>query len=456
MASPLFSSRCTTLALRTILLIVGLCAPVVQQCSSASFAADPSSQQSIPTSAASRTPQKVTRYTLPPDRLRQAVELARSGDELYFTEFGVTILLLVILLKTGVVARFSSWAERSSRFRILQASIFAALLLGALALSVLPLHAWGHVLGMRYNLSVEGWGPWLLDWCKGQAIAIAIGAFAAWIVGGLLRRSPRRWWFVAWLIALPLIVFAALLEPVVVEPLFYKFEPLAASHPKLALQIQELATRAGAQIPQDHMYEMLASQKLNELNAYVTGIGASKRVVVWDTLFAHMTEDEILLVVGHELGHYVLGHVWKGIAASAAGLFFGLWFLAAALRWTVRRWGSGWRILDLNGWGALGVLWLLGSLLLFLSTPLDSAVSRYVEHQADVFGLEITHGVVPDASQVAAQSDQILGEVDLEEPDPSPLVVFWLYDHPPIAERIQFDLEYDPWAPGHSPEFVRH
>ena len=383
------------------------------------------------------------------------MELARSGDELYFAEFGVTILLLVILLKTGAVARFSSWAERSSRFRILQASIFTALLLGALALGVLPLHAWGHVLGLRYNLSVEGWGPWLLDWCKGQAIAIAIGAFAAWIVGGLLRRSPRRWWFVAWLIALPLIVFAALLEPVVIEPLFYKFEPLAASHPKLAQQIQELATRAGAQIPQDHMYEMFASQKLNELNAYVTGIGASKRVVVWDTLFAHMTEDEILLVVGHELGHYVLGHVWKGIAASAAGLFFGLWFLAAALRWTVRRWGSGWRILDLNGWSALGVLWLLGSLLLFLSTPLDSAVSRYIEHQADVFALEITHGVVPDVAQVAAQGDQILGDVDLEEPDPSPFVVFWLYDHPPIAKRIQFDLEYDPWAPGHSPEFVR-
>ncbi len=229
------------------------------------------------------------------------------------------------------MARFSSWAERSSRFRILQASIFAALLLVALALGVLPLHAWGHVLGLRYNLSVERWVPWLLDWCKGQAIAIAIGAFAAWIVGGLLRRSPRRWWFVAWLIALPLIVFAALVEPVVIEPLFYQFEPLAASHPKLALQIQELATRAGAQIPQDHMYEMFASQKLNELNAYVTGIGASKRVVVWDTLFAQMTEDEILLVVGHELGHYVLGHVWKGIAASAAGLFFGLWLLAVTL-----------------------------------------------------------------------------------------------------------------------------
>lgn len=448
--------RPARILLSAILVFSCLCAAASARC----FGLTPSAQNSSPQSATPNTPgqapPKITHYTLPPDRLRQAVELARSGDELYFAEFGVTIVLLLILLQTGAVARFSSWAERASRFRILQASIFAGLLLFPLALAVLPLHVWGHVLSLRYNLSVEGWGPWLLDWCKGQAIAIAIGAFAAWIVGGLLRRSPRRWWFAAWLIALPLIVFAALIEPVVIEPLFYQFEPLAASHPKLAQQIQELATRAGARIPQDHMYEMLASQKLNELNAYVTGIGASKRVVVWDTLFAHMTEDEILLVVGHELGHYVLGHVWKGIAASAVGLFFGLWLLAVTLAWTVRRWGTHWRIHDPNGWGALGVLWLLASLLLFFSTPLDNAVSRYVEHQADVFGLEITHGVVPDASQVAAQGDQILGDVDLEEPDPSPFVVFWLYDHPPIAKRIQFDLEYDPWAPGHSPEFVRH
>lgn len=406
--------------------------------------------------AAANAQTPITRYTLPPEKLRQAIELAHTGRELYFAEFGLSILVLIVLLRWHGAAKFRDWAVRVSRFRIVQATIFAALLLLALDLAVLPLHVWGHVLGLRYNLSVEGWGPWFLDWAKSQAIVIAVGALVAWIAAGLLKRSPRRWWFAAWLIALPLIFFAALVEPVLIEPLFYNFQPLSQSHPELARKIEEVATRAGAQIPEDHIYEMLASRKLNELNAYVSGIGASKRVVLWDTLMSRMTDDEVLLVVGHELGHYVLGHIWKGIVISAIGLFFGLWLLARLLNWTIERWGPSWHIRDVTDWAALAALWLLGSLVLFASTPLDNAVSRYFEHQADVFGIEVAHGIVPDVPQVAARADQILGEVDLEEPDPSPLTVFWFDDHPPIAKRIEFDLQYDPWSSGHSPEFIRH
>jgi Zn-dependent protease with chaperone function len=259
-----------------------------------------------------------------------------------------------------------------------------------------------------------------------------------------------------WCIAVPLTIAGAFLEPLVVEPMFYDFRPLAASHAELTRKIEEVSARAGVEIPPDRIYEMLASRKLNELNAYVTGIGASKRVVMWDTLLAKMNDDEALFVFGHELGHYVLGHVWKGIAMGAIALAFGLWLLARVLGWSIAKWGAAFGIRGLADWPSLAVLWLLASLLIFLSTPLTSAVSRYMEHQADQFGLEVIHGVVPNAPQVAAQSDQILGEVDLEEPDPSPLVVFWFYDHPPIATRIQFSLHYDPWSRGRAPEFIRH
>jgi Zn-dependent protease with chaperone function len=303
---------------------------------------------------------------------------------------------------------------------------------------------------------VQSWGSWLADNAKSEAITIVLGALLAWIAFIFLQRNPRRWWIGMWCIAVPLMIAGAFLEPLVIEPMFYDFQPLAASHPELTRKIEEVASRAGVEIPPDRIYEMLASRKLNELNAYVTGIGASKRVVMWDTLLAKMTDDEALYVFGHELGHYVLGHVWKGLAIGAIALAFGLWLLARLLDLCVARWGTSFGIRSLADWPALALLWLLASLLVFVSTPLTSAVSRYMEHQADQFGLEVIHGVVPDAAQVAAHADQTLGGVDLEEPEPSSLAVFWFYDHPPIAERIDFSLHYDPWSQGNAPEFIRH
>jgi Zn-dependent protease with chaperone function len=398
----------------------------------------------------------VTGYTLSPGKLQASIDLARIGRELYFAEFAMSIVALLALLRLGVIAKFRDWAEAVSRFRIVQAAVFTFLLLLTLHIFFLPLHARGHMLVLHYNLSVQSWSSWLADNLKGELITIAIGALLAWVAFAFLRRSPRHWWIGVWCIAVPLTVAGAFLEPLVVEPMFYDFRPLAASHAELTRKIEEVSARAGVQIPPDRIYEMLASRKLNELNAYVTGIGASKRVVMWDTLLAKMNDDEALFVFGHELGHYVLGHVWKGIALGAISLAFGLWLLARVLGWSIAKWGAAFGIRGLADWPSLALLWLLASLLIFFSTPLTSAVSRYTEHQADQFGLEVIHGVVPDAPQVAAQSDQILGEVDLEEPEPSPLAVFWFYDHPPIATRIQFSLHYDPWSQGRAPEFIRH
>ncbi len=441
---------------------------LIKLCSQAAFILVFAGALVCPQNAAARTQQNsgpvaaahpepvITHYTLPADKLRAAVDLARIGRELYFTEFAVSVIGLLVLLRFRVVARFRDWAERASRYRIVQAAIFSFLLLFTLHIVALPFYARGHALVMQYNLSVQSWGSWLADNLKGEAITIGIGALLAWIAFLFLRRSPRRWWLGVWCIAVPLTIAGAFLEPLVFEPMFYDFQPLAASHPELTRKIEEVAARAGVKIPQDRIYEMLASRKLNELNAYMTGIGASKRVVMWDTLLAKMNDDEALFVFGHELGHYVLGHVWKGLALSAIGLWVGLWILARVLDWSIARWGTVFGIRTLADWPSLALLCLLASLLIFVSTPLTSAVSRSIEHQADQFGLEIIHGEVADAPQVAARSDQILGEVDLEEPDPSPLVVFWFYDHPPIAERIQFSLHYDPWSQGRAPEFIGH
>jgi Zn-dependent protease with chaperone function len=254
--------------------------------------------------------------------------------------------------------------------------------------------------------------------------------------------------------AVPLIILGAVVEPLIVEPLFFKFTPLAGSEPQLAASIEQMTIRAGAPIPQSRIFEMNASAKLKELNAYVTGLGASKRVVVWDTTIRRMSPDEVLFVTGHEMGHYVLGHVRNGILFACTVLIFFLYLAHRALQWMLARWGETWAIRGPDDLASLPVLVLLLTAFGFLFTPVSNAYSRHLEHQADQYGLEVIHGLIPDASVVAARAFQILGEVDLEEPNPSNAVKFWFYNHPPLDERMRFAQTYDPWSQGRAPEFV--
>jgi Zn-dependent protease with chaperone function len=394
-------------------------------------------------------------YTLSPERAAQATAYARARRRIYFLDFAWGLLALLLILRLRVAVTFRRWAEAVSRHRILQAAIFSPLLLALLEVAGLPAGAARHWLAVRYRISVQPWSSWLLDWAKGSLLEFALGILLVWLLYAVMRRSPRRWWLYGWLASLPILVFAIFLSPWLVDPLFFEFTPLAPAHPQLAAQIERVTARAGEEIPQSRMYVMNASSKLNAMNAYVTGLGASRRVVVWDTTIARLSTPEVLSVFSHEMGHYVLGHVRAGVMFGAAMLLAGLFVGSFLFRGGVNRWGSLWGLRGVDDWASLPVLLGVLSLLSFLVTPAANAYSRHIEHQADQYGLEVLHGMVPDASGAAARSLQVLGEEDLEEPSPSPAVVFWFYTHPPIAERILFAHTYDPWAPGRSPEFVK-
>jgi Zn-dependent protease with chaperone function len=289
---------------------------------------------------------------------------------------------------------------------------------------------------------------------KGQVINAVIVTLVVWIFYGLMRRSPRRWWFYAWLVSIPLSIFAVVLTPVLIDPMFYKFEPLDLSHPQLVTEIERVAQRGGLQIPRERIFEMKASAKTREVNAYVTGIGPTLRVVVWDTTIKNSDTPETLAVFGHEMGHYVLGHVWKGLALGLAGAFVALYLGHRFAGAAESRWGRQWGILSMDDYASLPLFLLLFSLFNFFGAPVENAVSRTIEHQADVYGLEVTHGIFPNSAQVAAASFQKLGELDLEDPAPPAFMRFWLYSHPPINDRIIFAQTYNPWARGEKPQFV--
>jgi len=168
-----------------------------------------------------------------------------------------------------------------------------------------------------------------------------------------------------------------------------------------------------------------------------------------------MNTPQIVFVAGHEMGHYVLNHIPKGLAFFAVLLFIFFYIGYRAIGWVLARWGDAWGIRGVDDWASLPALILLLTILLFISNPINSAVSRYFEHQADQYGLEVTHGLTPGSGKVAAQSFQTLGKVDLADPEPNPFDVFMFYDHPPIGDRIHFALTYDPWSGGGQGEFVK-
>ena len=405
-------------------------------------------------SAPARTGQ-VQGYTLSPAQAAQAIAYARARHELYFLDVVYGLLLLVLLLQLRIAPRFRDLAARAAGDSFLQAIIFAPLILLTIDILSLPTAVWSHRLALKYQQSIQGWASWLVDWAKGEGAEVMIGVLVIWILYAVIRKSARRWWLYFWLAAVPLIILGAVAEPLIFEPLFFKFTPLENSQPHLAERIERVAGRAGLEIPQSRILEMNASSKRKDVNAYVSGLGATKRVVVWDTSIQRMTEDEILFVFGHEMGHYVLGHVRDGILFSCGALLFFLFLAYRSVHWMLARWGESWAIDGADDPASLPVLLLLLSVFGFLFTPVSNAYSRHLEHVADQYGLEVVHGLVPDAPVVAAHAFQVLGEVDLEEPNPSTAVKFWFYNHPPLDERMRFAQTYDPWSEGRAPEFVK-
>ncbi len=393
-------------------------------------------------------------YSLPPDKLEKAVEFAKARHRLYFVGVAYGMIVLLGLLYAGVGPRLRDLAETTSNRRILQAYIFGLLFLLATDLLQLPLTAYGHHLSRQYQQSIQSWGSWFWDWTKGELISFVLAGVLLWILYGIMRRSPQRWWFHFWVAAVPIIILLMFLTPVLIEPLFFKFVPLADKQPVLVSAIEKVVQRGGLNIPPNRMYEMKASEKLNSLNAYVSGLGASKRVVVWDTTIQKMNTGQILFVFGHEMGHYVLNHIWMGIALSTAVLLLFLFLGYYVMRWALHQWGGRWAIRGMDDWASLPVLLLALSIFGFLSQPVLNGFSRTLEHNADVYGLEVIHNIVPDSQAAAAGAFQILGEVSLDDPNPSEFIKFWLYNHPSISDRVRFASEYDPWSKNQPARYV--
>jgi STE24 endopeptidase len=398
-----------------------------------------------------------TTYTLPPALAAKAIALNHQLFDLHFARELWPVALLLLLLELHVPTRLASFAATRTARPWLQTFLFAIPFFLLLGILELPTGIAAHHILFRFGLSIQHWPGWFADAAKAIAINVVVGTLLAllifWRIRASTAKAPRRWWLQAWIIAVLCILFGVLVTPVIIDPLFNKFEPLTQTDPALVAQLEQVVARSGMSIPPDRIFLMRASAKTTEANAYVTGFGASKRVVVWDTTIKNMPPGEISFLFAHEMGHYVLRHIPRGIAFAAAMLWIGFWLGARAVSWLLKHFGERWQIKSLQDPAALAVLLLVFSVLQIAAEPIGNAFSRHIEHAADVYGQEAIHGIVPNPQATAASSFQRLGEQNLATPERRPFVEWWAYDHPAAADRIAFAAAYDPWTAGAHPKY---
>lgn len=371
---------------------------------------------------------------------------SRIQDTLYFVGTAWSFISLGIVLVTGLSRRMRDRAAKISSKPWVLALIYIAFFTIVTALLDFPLTYYSdYVVPHQFDLSDQSFGAWMGDQLKSLAVGLVLGSLiGATALLGI--RKVKNWWFAIWLVSIPFIILIVVVQPVVLDPIFNKFEPLKDQ--VLKQKLLHLASQAG--IEGGNVYQVDKSKQTKTMNAYVNGIGPTKRIVMWDTLLAKMSHDEVLAVMGHEMGHYVLLHMWKTLAFSLSLSFFVLFFVQKLHDKSLPKVGPRWGFAERGDPASLPWLLIIASAVSFLTTPIIAGYSRHNEHQSDIFSLEMTH-----LNEPMAMALKKLAEDSKRDPSPHPFIKFWRYTHPPIAERIPFALSYKPWEKG-QPNQVWH
>lgn len=335
----------------------------------------------------------------------------------------LTILLILTLTPASRILRDVSAAWAGHR-PWLTLTLYAACLLLLFRMVHLPLDLYGgYVREHAFGLSTQTLGGWFKDWGKVLLLQIGLLLPAVNLLYALMHWSPHRWFIPATGVLGALIVLLTFLAPVLIDPLFHTFRPLKDA--ELKERVLQLAERAG--IPVEQVLEADASRRTVKSNAYVTGFGRTKRIVLYDTLLQRASPEEVEVVLAHEMGHRIHHHIWKGVGLSVLALFFGFGISAVVLRWGVTR-GFLTHPADPAG---LPLLALTLFALSLMTLPLQNAISRGFERQADLAALELSKN--RDA-YIKVEVD--LARSNLADVTPPPWAVLLLYTHPPVLERI--------------------
>jgi STE24 endopeptidase len=351
-----------------------------------------------------------------------------------FNDIFQWILLLVIAL-SGVSANLLKLAERMAQKRSFQFLLYLLFISVATSIISLPFDIYrDFFVEHNYGFSNQTFGAWLGDWLKSFPIEYIVLAIAFGFSYYLIRKFPRRWWLWFSLGAIPFIVLMIIIVPIVIAPMFNDFKPL--ENQQLKTQLLDLADKAG--IEGAHVFQVDASRQSNKLNAYVTGLFATKRIVLYDTIIKAFTNEELMFVMAHEMGHYVMYHIWFMVAMIIGLIFLSSWLTGKYLPGLIVKYQQRLGFAEFKSYASLPLIMFAFSFIMFFAAPITNGMSRYFERQADKYGMEMTN-YDSDAAVIAFEK---LSAYNLSDPNPGPLKEFWFYDHPALQKRIDFIKKY--------------
>lgn len=361
-------------------------------------------------------------------------EYSRIRNFIFFLATPYEWLFYYLIIIVGLSAAFERWAKQTSKFFIAQTGIYLFWLSLLSFIIMFPLSYLSFMISRSYNISTQTFSSWMKDNVIDFWVDYAIMFIVVTVLYMLMRKFKKRWWLATWIVSIPFSIFMMFIQPVIIDPLYNDFYPLKDK----LLETKILALADEANIPAEHVYEVDMSNKTNSLNAYVTGVGANSRIVLWDTTLERLSDEEILFIMAHEMGHYVEKHIYIGIAGYLLLMLIGLFITAKLMERWVKRRGKDWKIDKMTNISSLPVFLLITSMLLFASSPISNWVSRYQETRADIYAIKMTQD-----KDAGIQTFQSLTKAGLSQVNPPYLVKIFRYGHPTMLERIRMIEEYE-------------
>lgn len=377
-----------------------------------------------------------------------AISFYKSGNFFFIINLLWSLVIPGVIAFSGFGAKLRNLCQKITGKWLLEKALYTLFFLLITAALTFPLdYVTDYLRSHKYGLSNQTFGRWLGHYAISLAITTFLGIILVWILYGVIHKSPKRWWLYFGLLNFPLAILLVFIQPIWIAPLFNDFGPM--KNKQLEEKILQLAARAG--IEGGRVYEVNMSADTNQVNAYVTGIGASKRIVIWDTAIRNLSEDQLLFVMGHEMGHYVLHHLWWGILVYTLTTIVTLYLVFLSFGYCTRRWGKRLGFEEANDIASLPLIMLLFTFFSFVLSPLGNLFSQKIEHDADIFGLELTH-----LNEAAATGFVKLTSTNLGYPWPGPIYMLFRTGHPSIGARITFFNEYKPWCAGLPLKYGKH
>jgi len=363
---------------------------------------------------------------MPPAQRARSDAYFEGGYWLQLWDFLSTVIVMWLLLRFRWSARMRKLAESLTRFHPLQTVLYWIQFIIVVSLLTFPLAVYeGYFREHKYGLLNQSFGPWMGELMISLAVSVVLGAILVVPLFGLVRRLGKNWWVWGATLTIVFAAFVSLIAPVYIAPLFNKYTTV--QDPQIRDPILSMARANG--IPATNVYEFDASRQSNRVSANVSGFAGTLRVSLNDNLLKRCTLPEIQTTMGHEMGHYVLNHAYKGLVMAGVLIVIGFAFLNWALNSSLARWGEKWEVRGVTDVAVLPLVAIMFALYFFLLTPVTNTISRTMEFEADMYGLNAAQQ--PDAE---ANVDMMLGEY--RKLDPGPVEEFIFYDHPSGRTRI--------------------